>query len=66
MALEEFLILRRPQCGRLEGRTAPIQPNVNSFKNSFSGNDLAAQASLCGSLKGGVIYLYIWSSQMTS
>ncbi len=37
MALRKFLILRRPQSGRLEGRTAFVQPNFNSFTGSFAG-----------------------------
>ncbi len=31
MALRKNLILRSPQRGRLEGRTALIQPNAHSF-----------------------------------
>jgi hypothetical protein len=27
MALRKFLILRSPRSGRLEGRTAPVQPS---------------------------------------
>jgi len=49
MALRNFLILRRPPTGpafgrpedrlrgRLEGRTAFVQPNFNSFTGSFAG-----------------------------
>ena len=32
IALKEFLILRRPRSGRLEGRTTPIRP-VGGFRN---------------------------------
>src|SRR5437016_5691824 len=32
-----FLILRRPQSGRLEGSTALMQPITNSFTCSFAG-----------------------------
>ncbi len=31
MALRQFLTLRKPRSGCLEGRTAPVQPLVNSF-----------------------------------
>ena len=34
MALREFLILRKPRSGCLEGRTALIQPIDNSFTAS--------------------------------
>jgi hypothetical protein len=37
MALRTRLILRRPQSGRLEGRTALIQPVFNFFTRSFAG-----------------------------
>jgi len=34
MALREFLILRKPRSGCLEGRSALIQPIDNSFTGS--------------------------------
>ena len=37
MACLEFLILRKPQSGCLEGRTALIQPVVNFLTASFAG-----------------------------
>gem|GEM_PF-5315295 len=37
MALRNVLILRRPRSGCLEGRTALIQPIVNSFTASNAG-----------------------------
>ena len=37
MALEIPVILRKPQSGCLEGRTAAIQPFSNSFTGSFAG-----------------------------
>ena len=33
MTLRKFLILRRPQSGRLEGRKAPIQPTMDFVPN---------------------------------
>jgi len=37
MALRNVLILRKPRSGCLEGRTARIQPIVNSFTTFFAG-----------------------------
>jgi len=37
MALRKTLILRSLRSGRLEGRTALIQPIVNVFTRSFAG-----------------------------
>ncbi len=37
MALRKSLILRGPRSGRLEGRTALVQPNFNSFTASCAG-----------------------------
>ena len=37
MALRKSLILKRPRSGRLEGRTALVQPNFNSFIGSKAG-----------------------------
>ena len=39
--IKELLILRRPRSGRLEGRTAPIQPIVDFLTASFAGGTLA-------------------------
>jgi hypothetical protein len=39
MALTKLLILRRPQSGRLEGRTALIQRVFDSFTSFSRGDD---------------------------
>jgi hypothetical protein len=39
MALRKFLILRRPWSGRLEGPTALVRRNFNSFTGSEAGID---------------------------
>jgi hypothetical protein len=41
MALRKLLILRRPQSGRLEGRTALVQA-VDCFTGSFAREDSQA------------------------
>jgi hypothetical protein len=37
MALKKFLILKRPRSDHLEGRTAFVQPNFNTFTSSKGG-----------------------------
>ena len=41
MALRKLLILRSPRSGRLEGRTAPVQPIVDYFTCSKAGTHLS-------------------------
>jgi len=47
MALLEFLILRKPRSGCLEGRTALIQPIVNFITASFRGGDGRRDDVIC-------------------
>ena len=47
MALRKFLILRRPRSGRLEGRTAPIQPIRDFFTSSFAGETIIDRTRSC-------------------
>ena len=48
MALLEFLILRKPRSGCLEGRTALIQPIVNFITPSQAGVHFAGARTFQG------------------
>jgi hypothetical protein len=51
MVLGKFLIPRKPRSGSLEGRTAPIQPEVN-FIPSFAGVTIKAFKQTTGDRNG--------------
>src|SRR5882757_547938 len=59
MALSNFLILRRPRRGRLEGRTAPIQQIVLPIQ--FADNLPAGLTTIFPTMYGWIVQIYGYS-----